>query len=372
MHKTLGFFTLLLTITLVGCGSGERTIKPYKMDIQQGNVVTSEMLLKLRPGMTKSQVQFIMGTPLLVDSFHTNRWDYFYQLSKQGKIVNQRRVILDFDGDALARVRGDVVPQGTDIDALMQQAGAENKADDQVSTPAAIADKADLIATPIETPEIESAAVKSEPMESKPVEVAPVEATAVPEMPIVSEPPMTAQKIVKPEPTVEAPVKKEVAPVIEEAEVSAPPVFEMKPAPVEAAPIVAVPKAEAVQLQEPVVTETAAVQSTEEMLEPVKAPTESTVSAEEVQAIAPPVVKADSKVVKPTRAKIPPPPVVESWSKSSAKPTQTKIAAPPSMGSSAKSGSIQAVPVRQKAVDGALRNEEDPGFFERTLEMIGF
>ena len=74
--------------------------------------MTSEMLLKLRPGMSKSQVQFIMGTPLLVDSFHTNRWDYFYQLSKQGKIVNQRRVILDFDGDVLAKVRGDVVPEG--------------------------------------------------------------------------------------------------------------------------------------------------------------------------------------------------------------------------------------------------------------------
>ena len=75
MHNTIRFFTLLSAILLFGCGSGERTIKPYKMDIQQGNVVTSEMLLKLRPGMSKSQVQFIMGTPLLVDSFHTNRWD---------------------------------------------------------------------------------------------------------------------------------------------------------------------------------------------------------------------------------------------------------------------------------------------------------
>ncbi|HSF70943.1 MAG TPA: outer membrane protein assembly factor BamE, partial [Methylotenera sp.] len=79
------------------------------MDIQQGNVVTSKMLLQLRPGMTKSQVKFIMGSPLIVDSFHKDRWDYFYQLRQAGKIVEQRRVILDFEKDLLSKVRGDVV-----------------------------------------------------------------------------------------------------------------------------------------------------------------------------------------------------------------------------------------------------------------------
>ena len=59
--------------------------------------------------MTKSQVRFIMGTPLIVDSFHGNRWDYFYQLRQQGKVVEKRRVILDFDKDLLTTVRGDVV-----------------------------------------------------------------------------------------------------------------------------------------------------------------------------------------------------------------------------------------------------------------------
>ena len=80
------------------------------MEIQQGNVVTSKMMLQLRPGMNKSQVKFVMGTPLIQDSFHKDRWDYFYQLRKDGKIVEQRRVILEFEGDALKRVRGDVVP----------------------------------------------------------------------------------------------------------------------------------------------------------------------------------------------------------------------------------------------------------------------
>lgn len=117
MHKTMRSFFVLFSIIcstlLIGCGSRVPVIKPFKLDIQQGNVVTSKMLLQLRPGMTKSQVKFIMGTPLVVDSFHTNRWDYFYQLRQAGKIVEQRRVILDFEKELLARVRGDVVPQGT-------------------------------------------------------------------------------------------------------------------------------------------------------------------------------------------------------------------------------------------------------------------
>lgn len=83
------------------------------MDIQQGNVVTSKMMLQLRPGMTRSQVRFIMGTPLIQDSFHSNRWDYFYQMRKDGRIIEQRRVILEFENEGLVRVRGDVIPAGS-------------------------------------------------------------------------------------------------------------------------------------------------------------------------------------------------------------------------------------------------------------------
>lgn len=139
MHNFLRFFTLLTALSLVGCGATLPKVKPYKMDIQQGNVVTSEMLLKLRPGMTKSQVKFIMGTPLLVDSFRTNRWDYFYQLRKQGKIVNQKRVILDFEDDLLKRVRGDVVPQGKTVQdvtkELEEEAKGKEKGSPEVSEP---------------------------------------------------------------------------------------------------------------------------------------------------------------------------------------------------------------------------------------------
>lgn len=101
---------ILLALLCVSCSTSLSSFKPYRMDIQQGNVVTSKMMLQLRPGMTRSQVRFIMGTPLIQDRFHGNRWDYFYQMRKDGKIIEQRRVILEFDNDALVRVRGDVIP----------------------------------------------------------------------------------------------------------------------------------------------------------------------------------------------------------------------------------------------------------------------
>lgn len=107
------FLLLFLMAMLTACGSAIPNLKPFKMDIQQGNVVTSKMLLKLRPGMTKSQVKYIMGTPLVVDSFHTNRWDYFYQMRQSGQVTEKRRVILDFEKELLVRVRGDVVAEGS-------------------------------------------------------------------------------------------------------------------------------------------------------------------------------------------------------------------------------------------------------------------
>ena len=111
--STLRYLAVLLVLLCTACGTALPSIKPYKLDVQQGNVVTSKMLLQLRPGMTKSQVRFIMGTPLIQDSFHGNRWDYVYQMREAGKIIEQRRVILEFEKDLLKTVRGDVIPAGT-------------------------------------------------------------------------------------------------------------------------------------------------------------------------------------------------------------------------------------------------------------------
>jgi len=115
---------LLLALLCAACSTNTAslpTIRPYHMDIQQGNVVTNKMMLQLKPGMTKSQVRFVMGTPLISDSFHADRWDYFYSMKKDGHLIEQRRVILDFESDKLKRVRGDVIPAGSAGDAASEQ-----------------------------------------------------------------------------------------------------------------------------------------------------------------------------------------------------------------------------------------------------------
>ena len=103
-------FLLVLSLLITACSSSLPSIKPYKMPIQQGNLVTSKMMMQLKPGMTKTQVRFVMGTPLITDSFHKDQWDYFYQMEKDSAIIEKRRVILMFEKDLLAKVKGDVIP----------------------------------------------------------------------------------------------------------------------------------------------------------------------------------------------------------------------------------------------------------------------
>jgi outer membrane protein assembly factor BamE len=85
-------------------------ITPHKMEIQQGNVVTQDMVDKLKPGMSKSQVRFALGTPLVLDPFHNDRWDYVYEKQKGGRVIEQRRIVVLFADDKLLRIDGDVVP----------------------------------------------------------------------------------------------------------------------------------------------------------------------------------------------------------------------------------------------------------------------
>ena len=126
---------ILLVLLCTSCGTALPSIKPYKLDVQQGNVVTSKMLLQLRPGMTKSQVRFIMGTPLIQDSFHGNRWDYAYQMREGGKLIEQRRVILDFQSDLLKTVRGDVVAATADPKAGVEGSDSGPRLIEPAKTP---------------------------------------------------------------------------------------------------------------------------------------------------------------------------------------------------------------------------------------------
>ena len=104
--------TIVLAALVAGCQSvtGIPGLHAYKIDIQQGNYVTQDMVAKLKPGMTKSQVRFALGTPLVTDVFHPERWDYVYVLNKKGKLIEQRRIIVVFQDDKLLRLEGDVVP----------------------------------------------------------------------------------------------------------------------------------------------------------------------------------------------------------------------------------------------------------------------
>lgn len=82
----------------------------YKIAIPQGNIITQEMIDQLRPGMTKRQVIFVMGTPLVRDPFHQDRWDYVYNFMPGGGVRGQERVTVFFEEDALVSFTGDFVP----------------------------------------------------------------------------------------------------------------------------------------------------------------------------------------------------------------------------------------------------------------------
>jgi outer membrane protein assembly factor BamE len=87
----------------------------YRIDIQQGNVITQDMLAKLKPGMDKAKVRFIMGTPLIIDTFHDDRWDYVYTFQKNGGERVERHVTLHFKDGKLASVSGNVKPASGEL-----------------------------------------------------------------------------------------------------------------------------------------------------------------------------------------------------------------------------------------------------------------
>jgi outer membrane protein assembly factor BamE len=111
--RVIPIFVLSL---ITGCGSWSNPIdriSPHRIDIQQGNAITQDMLDKLKPGMTPSQVRFILGTPLVVDPFHKNRWDYVYRHERGGKMTEQRRITVIFEDERLKSLEGDVTAAGT-------------------------------------------------------------------------------------------------------------------------------------------------------------------------------------------------------------------------------------------------------------------
>lgn len=81
----------------------------YRIDIQQGNLLEQKDIDRVEVGMTKSQVQFLLGTPMVEDSFHRNRWDYTYYFRRgRSRDVTRRWLIVYFDGDKVARIERDL------------------------------------------------------------------------------------------------------------------------------------------------------------------------------------------------------------------------------------------------------------------------
>ncbi|MCQ2029257.1 outer membrane protein assembly factor BamE [Stutzerimonas zhaodongensis] len=127
---------MLSSLTLVGLFALAGCSFPgvYKVDIQQGNVVTQDMIDQLRPGMTRSQVRFIMGNPLITDTFHANRWDYLYSIQPGGSQRQQERVSLVFNAnDQLAGLAGDFKPGVSRDEAIL---GTERRPTDAPARPA--------------------------------------------------------------------------------------------------------------------------------------------------------------------------------------------------------------------------------------------
>ncbi|MEW6689417.1 MAG: outer membrane protein assembly factor BamE [Pseudomonadota bacterium] len=135
------FLLVAALVLLAGCKSIETPkvpgVTPYRMVIQQGNFVSDEMIAQLKPGMTREQVRFVLGTPLVTDIFHADRWDYvFYRELPNGR-KEQRNLTVVFEDGKLARVIGDLLPDPNAPKPAAAKPAAEPKVPTAATKPAA-------------------------------------------------------------------------------------------------------------------------------------------------------------------------------------------------------------------------------------------
>ena len=109
------FKIIIFSIMLASCSEMAMpklvSLSPYKVMVRQGNLVTPDMLEKVRVGMPGPQVRAILGAPLIQDPFHANRWDYAYFVKQGGKVKDKQRLTLFFDNDKLARIDDSNMPR---------------------------------------------------------------------------------------------------------------------------------------------------------------------------------------------------------------------------------------------------------------------
>lgn len=112
-----------------------RWVPAYRIDIQQGNVVTREQVEKLKPGMTRMQVRDILGSPLVADPFHGDRWDYIFTLDQPRKPLQRRSVVLIFAGDTLQDIEAGELPTEREFIASIARSSGGLKASALELTP---------------------------------------------------------------------------------------------------------------------------------------------------------------------------------------------------------------------------------------------
>jgi len=117
-------FILICVSALPVFSAGCSSFSPYKMEIRQGNYITPEMRQKIKVGMSRQQVTGVLGSPLVTDVFHANRWDYIYRFEEKSRLVEQQRLTIYFAGEFVTRIEDG---QAADSPTAAGQA-AESKA----------------------------------------------------------------------------------------------------------------------------------------------------------------------------------------------------------------------------------------------------
>lgn len=118
---------LAAAVLLGGCQSLQRTdslfgiITPYRIDIVQGNAVTKEQVAQIKPGLSRLQVRDVLGTPLVADPFHADRWDYIFSLRRPGAAVQRRSVVVVFEHDVVKSIEAPELPSERDFVASISR-----------------------------------------------------------------------------------------------------------------------------------------------------------------------------------------------------------------------------------------------------------
>lgn len=148
MRRSLPSLLIAASTLLVACSYKPSFINEYRIDVQQGNVLTQDMVAQLKPGQTQDQVRFILGSPLISDIFHKDRWDYVYHFrdGRSGMSESRRFSVFFDDQGRLQRVAGDIAPAS--VAELVAPVAKTRVIDLGTISPEAAAEKAPDVETP--------------------------------------------------------------------------------------------------------------------------------------------------------------------------------------------------------------------------------